>query len=353
MPPPIELLRIISMLFIVFSHYTVHNGIANPSLSIGFNRFFLEVTILGNIGVILFVLISGYFLIDSDKFKLKKLLKIILQVWVYSSLIYIIFCISGLTDFSIKGLIKNIFPITFKQYWFATAYVVLYIFHPFINKFLKSLSKREYQLFLIISLTMFSIIVSCIGMGSDFYGNELIQFIMFYSIGGYLKKHKLFSKKRNSIILISSICILILSVISVDLLSVKFPSLGKYANHFYDRNSIVAIAFSVSLFNYFINKKSFNNKFINLISSATFGVYLIHDNNYIRSFLWNDIFHNKDYVSSNMILLHVLISVGLVFIVCVLIDLIRQKLIEKPLFKILDKKIDNAQAKIDEKIYKA
>lgn len=60
----IEILRIISMLFIVISHYTVHNGVINASLPLGINRTLLEITTLGNIGVILFVIISGYFMIE-------------------------------------------------------------------------------------------------------------------------------------------------------------------------------------------------------------------------------------------------------------------------------------------------
>ena len=54
----IELLRIISIIMIVLSHYTVHNGVANSTLDIGFNRFLLEITTLGNIGVIIFITIN-------------------------------------------------------------------------------------------------------------------------------------------------------------------------------------------------------------------------------------------------------------------------------------------------------
>ena len=63
----IELLRIIAMFIIIIHHYTVHNGIDNFSLPIGGNRFILEITRLGNIGVILFVFITGYFQIENKK----------------------------------------------------------------------------------------------------------------------------------------------------------------------------------------------------------------------------------------------------------------------------------------------
>ena len=60
----IELLRIISILMIVLSHYSVHSGISRNMLSLGWNRFLLEITSLGNIGVIFFVLITGYYSIE-------------------------------------------------------------------------------------------------------------------------------------------------------------------------------------------------------------------------------------------------------------------------------------------------
>lgn len=348
----IEILRIIAMLFIVVSHYCSHNGITAYSLPIGANRFLLNILVLGNIGVILFILISGYFLIDYDKFSLKKLLKLVLEVWFYSAIIYVICCLSGLTKLSIRELALNFIPITSKRYWFATCYVVLYIFHPFINRFLKSLSKKEYQLFLIISLILFSFIPTFLTSTANFYGNDLIQFLLFYSIGAYIRKYDLdfLTKKKNVYLLMASSVTLILSVIVINLLSMKIPSLGMYANQFYERHSIVAIIFSVSLFKFFIFCKPFYNRFINTISATMFGVYLIHDNNYIRYLLWHDIAHSGEYVLSNWLLLHVVLCVSLVFIVCIIIELTRKNLIEKPLFNKFDKTIDNIQIKIAKKL---
>ena len=86
----IEILRIISMIFIVMSHYTVHSGIELTSLPLGINRFILEVTRLGNIGVIIFMLISGYYLIEQKSIQLKKVLKLYLQILFYSPIIYLV-----------------------------------------------------------------------------------------------------------------------------------------------------------------------------------------------------------------------------------------------------------------------
>ena len=141
----IELLRIVSIILIVISHYVVHGiGIENlNAMPLSITKVFLQALVLGNLGTILFVLISGYYLINSKEIKLKKIIKLILQVVFYSSVIYIVLVLLHKEPFTFKNLIIAFFPITFKTYWFATAYIILYIFHPFINRFLNSLKQKE------------------------------------------------------------------------------------------------------------------------------------------------------------------------------------------------------------------
>ena len=74
-----ELLRIISMVLIVSFHYVYHAGFDflapfSPRL------YFIQcIDMGGNLGVNLFVLISGYFLCKST-FKWQKIIKLELQV---------------------------------------------------------------------------------------------------------------------------------------------------------------------------------------------------------------------------------------------------------------------------------
>ena len=61
-----ELLRIIAMLMIVFHHFSVHGGFNYELTDISFNRLWLYfISMGGKIGVDIFVLISGYFLITN------------------------------------------------------------------------------------------------------------------------------------------------------------------------------------------------------------------------------------------------------------------------------------------------
>lgn len=317
----IELVRIISMIMIITSHYTVHNGIDNSTLPLGFNRFLLEFSTLGNIGVILFILITGYFLGQSKKpLQMSKLARLVLQVIFYSASIYLIFCAFGLTEFSLGGVVKAFMPITFKEYWFATAYVVLYIFHPFINKMLNNLTRKEELALIVTGLTLFSLIHTFTTM--DFYGNEVIQFILFYIIGDYLGRYKdnLFSERKWRLIgLFGSLVLIALSIVVLDLIGTKIPVAGSHSIYLLNRTSPLSILFAVSLFSIFANKVPKHSSLINAVAPFMFGVYLIHDNSYVRFFLQRRILKTELFIESNYLIVHEILSVILVLISCVLI----------------------------------
>lgn len=350
----IEIVRIISMIFIVLSHYTVHNGIENASLPLGLNRYILEISTLGNIGVILFVLISGYFSIEQKEFKFKKIISLYLQVMFYSTSIYLLFVIFGNLDFSIKTLIKMFLPITFKEYWFVTAYISLTFLSPFLNKLLKKLKRQEHLNFIFIQMILFAVVPTI--TLRDFYGAELIQFIMFYTIGSYLKLYPTNylnkNKNANIILFIIASIILFLSPLMFDILALKIPTFLNYTLLLFYRNSIIALIFSITLFSIFTNMKEKNNKLINIIAGCTFGVYLIHDNNLTRGFLWVDLFKNAQYAQSNWFLLHLICAVSIVFIAATIIEYIRKNTIEKLTNKLIISKIDDYQLFITKKIKK-
>lgn len=65
----LELLRIVSMILIIMHHYAVHGGFDLLNTELDLNRIWIQIlSIGGKIGVNCFVLITGYFMINS-KFK--------------------------------------------------------------------------------------------------------------------------------------------------------------------------------------------------------------------------------------------------------------------------------------------
>lgn len=106
-------------------------------------------------------------------------------------------------------------------------------------------------------------------------------------------------------------------------------------------NNPLVIIQAISLFLLF-GTFDFKNKVINKISSLTFGVYLIHESYYMRMNLYKWIgIDNGKMIYGKSILLKVFVWAIIIFILCAIIEWIRQllfKLISKLKFV---KEIDN------------
>lgn len=345
----IELLRIVSIIMIVVGHYCYHGvGIDVVSkMPLGINRFLLEILNIGNLGSVLFVIISGYFLIQSKKVKLKKICQIVFQVFFYSFFIYLILVIANLEHFSFKNVLLSTFPFTFKLYWFSSAYLILYIFHPYINLLLNSFTRKQNFTFIFIMFLIFSFLSFL--TTSDYYGNELIQFLLFYAIGAYLYKYpkNIFNLHNNNIkFLLLSIAMIVVSIISIDLLSNYLPIVTKHSTYFLKRTSPLVIIIDVCLFNIFNNFSFGNSKCINKIASLVFGVYLISDNRFLRIIIWNNLFKNLNYIKSPFLFIHILGSILLIVIICLIIELFRKYLFDKLIFEKFNSKFDILETSI-------
>ena len=351
----IELLRLISIVLIIVSHYCVHGvGIELIyEMNAGYPRFLLEFLVLGNLGTILFVLITGYYLIHSIKVQWKKILRLILQVFFYSSICYIGVLLLGKEKLDIHTAFQCFLPIAHKEYWFLSCYVVLYFFHPYINRLLTSFKRREY---LILIGSMFFLFSICsLITDSDYYGNQLIQFILYYAIGGYLALYPdtiLRVGKRRYWIMIGCTFIVLFYILLMDPFTLSHPFYKPYSIYLLSRTSPFAILFCVSFFDLFIEKRPYSSKLINFISPCILGVYLISDNRFFKSFLWNSILHTKEFVFTPYLIPHMIVSVCLIVIVCLWIDWYRLYFLEKPLFSFLDPKIDLLQEKIENRLLK-
>lgn len=337
----LELLRIISMLLIITHHYSVHGGFDLTGHELTTNKIIVQILSLGGkLGVNCFILITGYFMINS-KFKFEKLIKLIAEVFFYSVLSIIIFYGFGLMKFDIKTFIKSFLPITYSMYWFATAYVVMYIFTPFINLFINNLTQKNH-LKLITTLIILWSIIPTFTNGSPGYSN-LGWFITIYIIASYIRLYpnSYFEKcKANMTFAILSYAIIILSVIVFDILGSKINFFAKNATYFAGMTNIVMLICSITLFLGYKNLKINYNKLINKIAVSMFGVYLIHDNTLVRPFIWQQIFKNRNYFNSPFLFLHAFITIIIVFISCVLIDQIRLYIFERPLLLFIHNRQD-------------
>lgn len=114
-----------------------------------------------------------------------------------------------------------------------------------------------------------------------------------------------------------------------------------------DSNRILAILSAVALFSLFRSIDLGQKRWINYISSATFGIFLIHTQVNVRDWLWNEVFRVKDFFESDYLWIHAIVTIITVYVTCLLIDIIRQKWIEKPLFVWLDARFPALSNKVN------
>lgn len=337
----IELLRIISMIMIMSYHFISHGNFEYDTATITIPRLYTYlIQSGGNMGVDAFVIISGYFLIGNKDqlFNFKRILKFWGQIFFYSAGFFILFLILGRAEFSFSAMLEAFMPISFPAWWFAGTYFVLYLLHPFINKLLYALDKAAFQKMLMLFLIIWSVIPTF--TTSSYQSNFLLWFVVLYSIGAYIKLYGLvekFTAKHYYGIWIGAMFVTYLSGIAFTVVGLKIPTFAHHALHFYTQQSVITVVGAVAMFMAFLKTNLGYKKWINIISSATFGVYLIHDNTYIRPLLWNDIFKNSNYQNSLLLIVYLPFCVAIVYSLCTMIDLLRQRLVEKPLMKIVER----------------
>ena len=326
-----ELLRIICMILIVVFHFSVHGGYYSESAgTLPFNSVIIDLFGLGGrLGVNIFVLISGYFLINS-KLKPKKLLTLFSQVWFFSISIYLIFLISGGISFTWGSFLCSIFPVVTSQYWFITTYIGLYLLSPFINKLLKKLTKQGHILFILLLILFCVSINNITNIGYDF---GIVWFVALYAISAYIRLYpnKVFDNKKLSIVLIMiTFCMFFFAKVFLDLV-------------LFEMKNLTCLICAIAIFCLFKNLKIKYSPTINTIASATFGVYLIHDNPIVRNWLWTDFLHCPEYATQEVFLMFAIFTLIALYILFTFIEIMRSKLFAK-VQKALQNKIKKNKA---------
>lgn len=359
----LDLLKCLSMLMVVALHATNESmGIANMSFSpprdIKWIFSFL-IRAFAFVAVDCFVLITGYFMCKS-KFSYKKIIKLWITVFTYSFGLYFLLCVVPFasTTFSLSNVLKNAFPFAHKQYWFFTSYLTLYIVSPFINKFLNSCTKSQHKTVLIVLLVLFVIIPSFVDDTFDTRsGYSACWFIVLYISAAYIRNFGLPKLHYGSIYFVLS-----LLAFGTKLLNeIAYNSfLKSFFSHFLNYNSIVIYLASISLFMFFLNRNIPGDKPVSKaiikVSSLSFGVYLLHEHEYMRPIIWNKLVRLCDYQNNTIKFIGVMIaSIIIIFIAGIAVEWLRSsvyKLVEPFIFKFTDNIKDKLEPKFNQLINK-
>lgn len=345
-----EILRILAMFFIILFHFNVHGNLDSNEGNI-INSFLKDFLSFGMMANYIFIILTGYFMVDS-KVNYKKIIKLIIEMCFYSILIFLIFTVINNFHFEWQVAIKSLFPF-FWGNWFLIYYILLYLMIPYLNKFINSISKSTFFKLIILLLFIFSLIPTLTNNAWGSTNHEL--FLLCYFIGAYIKKYYYdqFTKKHTILLIIFNfllmgIILFISKTVGYNLEIQKLIDDGNYL--IVSSFSIFNIIGAVLLVILFKNINIGRNKFINKVSASILGVYLIHDNVMVRNWLWNEFYPNITYYDSYYFILFAFIKVIVVFIVCLLIDQIRicifskvENYVANYIYKFFDKIYNNVK----------
>lgn len=279
----IELLRILAIMGVIILHYNNSEigGGLTYAVQNSTNHYILAVLESFFVcAVDLFVLISGYFMVNSSKRGLTKPIELIVQVILYKLGFNIVNMLLHGGTISGKILVASFIP----DNYFVILYIALYFVSMYINLIIKELSDKEIKQLVVLAFALFSIWpfmvdvfnkvtsrewigLSTIGIDGSQRGYSIVNFMLLYLLGAYIRNKGVEHVKVKSVPLIIGLVGL------VGLISIwsEFDE-----NTAWEYCSPFVICEAMILFVLFSRMHIRENIIINKLAKAAFSVFLLH-----------------------------------------------------------------------------
>ena len=330
-----ELLRIIAMMMVIMLHYLGKGGLlpalTGPLLGNGYIAWILET--LSIVAVNVYMLISGFFLSGSG-FKTGRLFQLLCQVLFYSIGIPLVCIACGILqpeEVTLYQLLQYVLPAQMEHYWFATAYVIMYVFSPILGTAVKQMKKGQLKAVILILLVFWSVSKSVlpVRLEIDRLGYDGLWFMCVYLIAAYMRLYgiALFQNRKKSLCLYLAGCgaIFLVTMGSRELYLVtgKFEDFLGAAYHYnHILNVFAAMALFYAFYHWNIPEEGLVARLIVKTAPYTFGVYLLHEHLELR-YLWPQWLNASGEGNPLVFVLRSLGAVLVVFVAGVVVDMVR------------------------------
>ena len=289
----IDVMRVVASLFVVFMHASatgLRTNVASHS-----DWFILTgISSIAFCAVPLFFMITGYVLTSSErtsdvKVLFKERLPRLIVPLIFWSILYIIYEMISLNEFSLVTFLKKIVLIVEKpvniSLWFMYLLVAMYLISPLLCSGLKSLNKQGEKLILgiIIIVELISILgIVAPSFSSRYLNIEILNYFNIFDgnlasfiLGWYLGK----TKKHFSSIAVWLTMLVTYGIIVAGTINLS-SILGKYISTFQSQNSGLEILIASCIFILIKQSKILDTQKIksiaHKISDYTFPIYLMH-----------------------------------------------------------------------------
>lgn len=335
----IELLRIIAMMMVVMLHY-LGKGEILPDLTQdmnlnGYMAWIMEALCI--VAVNVYMLISGYFLVNSN-FKFSRLAELICQVLFYSILIEAVLLATGVLkgdDLTFNRILELIFPVQMEHYWFISAYISMYLFSPILSIATRNMEQKKLRNTVLALLIFYSLSKSIlpVQLMVDNKGYDSIWFICVFLVAAYIRLYGISRLekgwKRGFLCYgagVAGILVVTFLIRAVYMITGRLDHFIGAAFHY---NHVLNLLAAVGLFYVFRNMNlSSEGKrayVICKLAPYSLGVYLLHEQIDIR-YLWPQWLGASAEGNIFMLLLRCLVAVVIVYIAGTLVDMVRSVL---------------------------
>lgn len=280
----IDYLRLLAILMVIMCHVIDVNcrlwlGYVDMSL---FRQLFVYIAlIIGRLGVPIFLMITGYLLLDRDYSKIQLIYfykKKVLWFFVIVELWTIIYEVYGYEilgyDYNLKVFLRRLCLLetpALSHAWYLPMILKMYVFIPVIGALLRRLTEKH--IFIVLGLMFISVI--CFQVVDVSFINETnlssyIAYLWFVIMGNTIKRGGLESISRKIWLLAD----VVLVFCEINCLFIQHNQ-GRQTSLWYD-NPVIMIL-SISCFIRFKHYLLEQNKLIEKVSKYTFGIYLTHN----------------------------------------------------------------------------
>lgn len=330
----LELLRCVAMMMVVVLHF-LGKGELLPDLTAagmdGTGRLAWLLESFCIVAVNVYMLISGYFLCASS-FKISRLVKLYLQLWVYSAGIGILAAVTGIlpaAECDTHYFLSLLFPVSMGHYWFMTAYLYLYLLLPLVGMAVKQMTKAQLRMTTGLLLLAFCLIKSVLPMRleMDGMGYDFIWYLCVFLTAAYIRRFGIvfLEKKGRGAALYMAACLLIFGGTCVlQEVYLRTGSFGLILKVLLEYNHLLPLLASVGLFGMFLRLQVPERpaRLVVYIAPYTLGVYLLHENLGVR-YAWQSWLGAGEAVSVGSLIVRTLLAVICVFLAGILVDWIR------------------------------
>lgn len=310
----IDFLRLVLMFMVCMLHVLGQGGVLVACVedSISYRVFWL-IEVFSYCAVDAFAFISGYTAINKPQ-NYSKLTNLWFQAVFYSFVVSVLLTCIGLEgDWNTANMIKRLLPVTFNQFWYFTAYFVLFFSVPILNEFLFKVEKYVAKKTCIVLFALFSMLGFLADPFQSQWGYSAIWIVVLYCLGVLAKRIQLFEQRRlGELIFLWGI--------------MNLSSWSAYV--FFDIQLLVnylspTILMSAVLLVVIFSRLNFNGTVIRRLSPLAFGIYLLQ----LNPIVWNEVIKsNFSFIAKEPIalgMLYVFLVSSIIFIIGIIVEAVR------------------------------